>query len=120
MTLPFVFMKNTHPSDLSLLRCGLHNNNPRSNQLLTITVRKIKTAKTAPMTAPNKAMIGFDQDGGEMVLSSLHPGVTLEEVQAAVGWPLKVAGEPAITEPPTAEELRIIREELDPEGIYST
>ena len=72
------------------------------------------------LVVTDKAMFGFDQDGGEMVLSSLHPGVTLEEVQAAVGWPLKVAGEPAITEPPTAEELRIIREELDPEGIYST
>jgi len=56
---------------------------------------------------------------GEMYLSSVHPGVTVEEVQAEVSWPLKVASDLTVTEPPTAEELRLIREELDPGGAYA-
>lgn len=72
------------------------------------------------LVVTDKAIFGFDPDSGEMALSSIHPGVTLKEVQTQVGWPLKVAADPVTTEPPTAEELRIIREELDPEGIYTT
>ncbi len=55
-----------------------------------------------------------------MTLTSLHPGVSIDEVQAAVGWPLAVALELGVTEPPTAEELHLIRVELDPQGLYSS
>jgi glutaconate CoA-transferase subunit B len=55
---------------------------------------------------------------GEMVLESLHPGVSLAEVQADISWKLKVASDLAETEPPTEEELRLLREELDPQGLY--
>ena len=57
-------------------------------------------------------------DEGELVLSKLHPGVTFEEVQANTGWELKQAEDCLVTEPPIAEELRILREDLDPQGIY--
>ena len=57
-------------------------------------------------------------DEGELVLSKLHPGVTFEEVQANTGWELKQAEDCPVTEPPNAEELRILREDLDPQGIY--
>jgi glutaconate CoA-transferase, subunit B len=60
----------------------------------------------------------FD-DTGEMRLDSLHPGTTLEQVRATMGWQPKVAEELATTAAPTDEELRIIRVELDPEGIYT-
>jgi hypothetical protein len=53
-----------------------------------------------------------------MFLSSIHPGVTVDEVRAEVSWPLTVAADLVETEPPTAEELRLIREELDPAGVY--
>jgi glutaconate CoA-transferase subunit B len=62
---------------------------------------------------------GFDEATGEMTLRSLHPGATLEDVRGATGWEMKVAPDLAETPPPTAEELRIIREELDPEGVYT-
>jgi glutaconate CoA-transferase subunit B len=62
---------------------------------------------------------GFDETSGEMELRSLHPGVTLDEVRAAAGWDLRVAQDLAATAAPTEEELRLIREELDPEGVYS-
>lgn len=60
----------------------------------------------------------FDSANHEMWLTDIHPGVQLEEIKNNVGWPLKIADRPLITEPPTAEELRIIREELDPDRIY--
>ena len=58
----------------------------------------------------------FDETTREMTLTSLHPGCTVEGVQEKIAWPLKLAADLTTTEPPTAEELRIMREELDPAG----
>jgi len=55
---------------------------------------------------------------GELVLTALHPGVSFEHVKENTGWPLKKAEDFRITEPPKAEELRILRDELDPGRIY--
>jgi glutaconate CoA-transferase subunit B len=59
----------------------------------------------------------FDEDG-QMRLDSIHPGVDLVRVQEATGWPLRVAAPLASTPEPHIDELRLIREELDPEGHY--
>lgn len=61
----------------------------------------------------------FDETG-EMRLDSLHPGATLDQVQASMGWPVRVADAIATTPGPTPEELRLIREELDPGGAHSS
>src|SRR5437764_10638482 len=55
----------------------------------------------------------FDDASGEMYLASLHPGVKLRDVQDSAGWDLRVPEETGRTDPPSAEELRLIREELD-------
>jgi len=55
---------------------------------------------------------------GEMILTALHPGKTVEEAKANTGWDLKVAPQLKTTEFVTENELRILREELDPTGIY--
>jgi glutaconate CoA-transferase subunit B len=55
---------------------------------------------------------------GELVLAALHPGATLERARENTGWALRAAPDLRITEPPSAAELRILREELDPQGIY--
>ncbi len=55
---------------------------------------------------------------GELALTALHPGRTAEEAVAQTGWPLQVAADLARTDAPTAAELRLLREELDPQGIY--
>jgi glutaconate CoA-transferase, subunit B len=55
---------------------------------------------------------------GELVLTSLHPGATLEQARANTGWELKATAEIRSTAPPSEEELRILREDLDPTGIY--
>ncbi len=60
----------------------------------------------------------FEADTHEMMLTDLHPGVALEQVKENVGWPLKIAADLHTTAPPTPEELRLIREELDPNRIY--
>jgi glutaconate CoA-transferase subunit B len=46
----------------------------------------------------------------ELTLTSVHPGVTVEAVVAATGWPLKVAPQLDTTAPPTADELRVLRD----------
>lgn len=57
-------------------------------------------------------------ENGELVLTALHPGMTVEQACQNTGWDLKVAPTLRTTEPPSAEELRILREDLDPQGIY--
>jgi glutaconate CoA-transferase subunit B len=60
----------------------------------------------------------FD-DEGEMRVDSLHPGVTIDQVRETVGWDPKVTPELATTPAPSADELRLIRVELDPGGAYT-
>ena len=55
---------------------------------------------------------------GTLHLDAIHPGVTLDDVRAAMGWEPRLGeGRLVTTAPPTAEELRLIREELDPGGV---
>jgi glutaconate CoA-transferase subunit B len=61
----------------------------------------------------------FDEATGEMTLRTLHPGVSLDDVRAGMGWDPTVAGDLGETPPPSVEELRLIREELDPGGVYT-
>ena len=60
----------------------------------------------------------FD-DSGQMRLDSLHPGATLEQVRETIGWEPRIAADLGTTPAPTGNELRIIREELDPAGTYT-
>ncbi len=57
-------------------------------------------------------------ESGELILTAIHPGVQVEQVIANTGWPLITKQPLRITEPLSAHELRILREELDPQGIY--
>jgi glutaconate CoA-transferase, subunit B len=66
----------------------------------------------------DKAILNFDNPQREMQLSELYPGVSANDVQAEVGWPLRVAETVGETAAPTAEELHLIRDEVDPQGMY--
>jgi len=61
----------------------------------------------------------FDDATGEMVMRTTHPGVTVDDVRANMGWDPMVAADLSETPPPSGEELRLIREELDPAGVYA-
>ena len=75
-----------------------------------------------PGTGPHKvittmAVIGFHPESKRMQVESLHPGVTRADVQANTGFKLLFA-EPLPTTPePTDAELRLLREEVDPQGL---
>ncbi|WP_170972414.1 CoA-transferase subunit beta [Natronorubrum halophilum] len=66
----------------------------------------------------DKAVMRFD-DGGEMYVESLHPGVTRDAVQQATGWELQFSSELVETNPPTEREIDLIRNDLDPDGVYT-
>ncbi len=63
-------------------------------------------------------VLGFDRPSGEMVLESVHPGVTVDEVRANTGWDLRVAPRLPTTPEPTAEELAALRR-FDPDGTWT-
>jgi glutaconate CoA-transferase subunit B len=60
----------------------------------------------------------FTRQHDELVLSSVNPGVEVSDVRAATGWPLTTPTRVESTKPPTAEELRFLREVLDRRRIY--
>jgi glutaconate CoA-transferase subunit B len=60
----------------------------------------------------------FTSDTHEMVLTEIHPGGTLENIRENLSWDVKVSDPVKTTNSPTANELKIIREDLDPEKIY--
>jgi hypothetical protein len=55
--------------------------------------------------------------GGRLQVTSLHPGVTLEQVQAATAFTIDAVADCGVTVPPTAEELRVLRTDVDPLGL---
>ena len=55
---------------------------------------------------------------GDAVLVSYHPTSSVDEIRAHTAWPLTVADDVRATEPPSAAELRIIRE-YDPQGFWT-
>ncbi|MDB4433428.1 CoA-transferase subunit beta [bacterium] len=67
----------------------------------------------------NKAVLRFDRELGEAYLESYHPGSSVDEVSNNTPWDLRVSDDVHETEPPTADELRVIREVLDPNRMIA-
>jgi glutaconate CoA-transferase subunit B len=74
--------------------------------------------KGPTLVVTDMAIFNFDNPQREMQLVSLHPGVSIEQVKAEMGWEPRQVAPLAETPAPTAEELRLVREELDPQGMY--
>src|SRR5437016_6219938 len=66
----------------------------------------------------DKGVLQGDPATGEMVLAAHYPGVTADDVQAGVGWPLARRERLGSVMPPTETELRLLREVLDPRKVY--
>jgi len=60
----------------------------------------------------------FQIDTHEMVLAEIHPGISLDTIEENVGWEVKINDALKVTTAPSEKELRIIREDLDPQKIY--
>jgi glutaconate CoA-transferase subunit B len=56
---------------------------------------------------------------GELILTAVHPGKSAKDAIANTGWKLQVAANLRVTEEVKAIELKILREDLDPSGIYT-
>jgi glutaconate CoA-transferase subunit B len=67
----------------------------------------------------DKAVFGFDPESKRMKIESIHPDSSLEDVLANMSFRPIVPGVIPQTEPPTAEQVRLIREEIDPAGNYA-
>ncbi len=79
-----------------------------------------ETAGLPPGTGPFKvitdlAILGFDDASKRMQVESLHPGVTLDEVQNCTGFELLTKSPITVTVEPEDEQLRILRDEVDPD-----
>jgi glutaconate CoA-transferase subunit B len=64
------------------------------------------------------ALMDFEPETCRMRLKALHPGVTVEDVLEATNFDLIVPDEIGQNAPPSAEELRLLREEIDPTRFY--
>lgn len=67
----------------------------------------------------DKAIFGFDSESKKMRLESIHPNTTLNDVLSNMNFEPIVPDDVPVTVPPTAEEVRLIREEIDPEKAYA-
>jgi acyl CoA:acetate/3-ketoacid CoA transferase beta subunit len=63
------------------------------------------------------AQLDFEPGSGRMRLATLHPGVELRRLEAKTGFTLVMPERVDETEPPTADELRLLREVIDPLGV---
>jgi glutaconate CoA-transferase subunit B len=65
----------------------------------------------------NMAILDFDPVTKRMRVESVHPGFTIDDVRRNTGFELLAPERVPETPPPTAEEIRLIREKIDPQGI---
>src|SRR5581483_11668769 len=65
----------------------------------------------------NLGVLDFESPDHAMRLRSVHPGVTTDAVQEATGFPLVIPPDVPETRAPTDEDLRLLREVLDPRSL---
>jgi len=86
-----------------------------------VTPRGTRQALAMPGAGPALVITDlgcYEFRDGEMVLTSMHPGATMSAVKRTLGWDVRVAAELVATCAPSADELRLIREDLDPGHLY--
>jgi len=76
-----------------------------------------------PNTGPyrvvtNLGVFDFEKESKRMRLIALNPGITVENVKENTGFEILIADKVEKNDPPTAEELQILREKVDPDGLY--
>jgi acyl CoA:acetate/3-ketoacid CoA transferase beta subunit len=69
-----------------------------------------------PRVVSDLGVFDFETRDRSMRIASLHPGVTVEQIQGATGFDLAIGPDVPYTRDPSADELRLIREVIDPTG----
>ena len=64
------------------------------------------------------AVLGVDPDSKRLRIEALHPGVGADQVRANTGFEIEVASNATVTDPPTEQELGVLRQ-LDPDRLYT-
>jgi glutaconate CoA-transferase subunit B len=81
--------------------------------------QKVGLTRGGPATViTTMGVMKFDPQTKEMMLVSVHPGVTADAVRDNTGWPLKVDDKLTQTPAPTEEELAMLKQ-FDPEGYWT-
>lgn len=81
--------------------------------------QKVGLPRGGPATViTTMGMLRFDPKSKEMILVSVHRGVTVGEILANTGWPLRVADETTQTPEPTEAELAMLQR-FDPQGYWT-
>ena len=62
--------------------------------------------------------MGFDDKTKRMILLATHPGITVQQVVQNTEFEMLVADKVTENKPPSAEELKILREKVDPDKLY--
>ncbi len=65
----------------------------------------------------NLAYLDFDEETKKMRLKSIHPDFELEHIKKSTGFDMIIPEDVDCTKPPTVDELRLLREKVDPLGI---
>ncbi|HEX6513646.1 MAG TPA: CoA-transferase [Chloroflexota bacterium] len=68
----------------------------------------------------DKAVLGFDDTTRRIKLLSIHPGVSHQELRDSTGFDLQIPSDCPTTPEPTPDQIRLIREELDPHRMYTS
>lgn len=81
-----------------------------------------EAAGLPPNTGPykiitNLAIMGFDDATKAMKVEALSPGVDIDQVIEATGFELMIPDDIGTMDEPTGDQLRVLREEVDPEGL---
>ncbi|MEC5193251.1 MULTISPECIES: CoA-transferase subunit beta [unclassified Arthrobacter] len=79
---------------------------------------KVPTRGAGVTTVISELGVFKSDAAGELCLASIHEGVTVEQVREQTGWPVKVLDDLTVTPPPTVEELRLLRDDIDPGRVY--
>jgi glutaconate CoA-transferase subunit B len=90
---------------------------PEKVDFVTLPGHHPNVKKRMDQIVTNLAVMDFDAQTGAMRLVSLHPGVTLEEVQDNTGFDLIVPEAVPTTAAPTVEEIALLRTKIDPQAV---
>ncbi|NOZ07179.1 MAG: CoA-transferase [Chloroflexi bacterium] len=93
------------------------NRLPESVDFITLPGHHPNVKRRMDRVVTNLAVMDFEPQSGAMRLVSIHPGVTIEEIQDNTGFDLILPDTIPTTKPPTGEEITLLRTRVDPQGI---